>query len=303
MDCSLNFLSRLQWRLRNHFYEDSILKDLVDDPYFWSGQKIRAKICLTIGKSFGLEEDLLLDIAAFTDLLHNASLIHDDLIDDDSERRGCATPWKKYGKEKALLLGDLLISKSLEVSTNINAESNLKTAWASEISKCVTAAVRGAFFELDFTSQKPKDILSNYITMSRDKTGVMFALPARCVAITARKNKVCLDSITEIFTNLAIAYQIRDDQADYFGIKKGRKSLSDLKNNRPNLYYLLENLPTYEGSHQEFIEDFQKDRIEKAMDLASIHLPEMSNFFSNVILPFITLNSPIPSSKKLLGNS
>jgi len=302
MDCSLDFLSRLQWRLRNYFCEDPVLRDFVDDPYFWSGQKIRAKICLTVGKSFGMEEDLLLDIAAFTDLLHNASLIHDDLIDDDSERRGCKTPWKKYGKEKALLLGDLLISKSLEISTNINADSNLKIAWASEISNCVTAAVRGAYFELDFTSHKPKETLSSYIKMSRDKTGVMFALPARCVAIAAGKNKVCLDSITEIFTNIAIAYQIRDDQVDYFGIKKGRKNPSDLKNKRPNLYYLLENSSTYEGSHQEFIENLQQDRIEKAMDLAGIHLPEMSDFFSSVILPFITLNSPIPSSRKLFGN-
>ena len=201
------------------------------------------------------------------------------------------------------MLGDLLISKSLEVSTNINADSNLKIAWASEISNCVTAAVRGAFFELDFSSQKPKDILSNYITMSRDKTGVMFALAARCVAIAARKNKVSLDSITEIFTNLAIAYQIRDDQADYLGVKKGRKNLSDLKNKRPNIYYLLENSTLCEEFHQEFIEDFQRDLIANALDLAKIHIPAMSDFFSSVILPFITLNPPIPSSIKLLGNS
>jgi len=303
MDCSLNFLSRLQWRLRNYFCEDPVLKNFVDDPYFWSGQKIRAKISLSVGKSFGMEEDLLLDIAAFTDLLHNASLIHDDLIDDDAERRGFRTPWKKYGKQKALLLGDLLIAKSLEVSTKIKTNSSVKAAWASEISNCVTAAVRGAFNELDFVSKASNDITASYVQMSRDKTGVMFALPARCVAIAARKNQVCLDSITDIFTNMAIAYQIRDDQADYLGIKKGRKNLSDLKNNRPNLYYLLENSPSFEGSHQEFIEDFQKERIEKALDLAKLHIPEMSDFFSGVIIPFITLNSPIPSSKKLLGNS
>ena len=303
MECSLNFLSRLQWRLRNYFYEDPILKDFVEDPYFWSGQKIRAKICLAVGKSYGLDEDLLLDIAAFTDLLHNASLIHDDLIDDDAERRGYATPWKKYGKDKALLLGDLLIAKSLTVSAGVNADSDVKVAWASEISNCVTSAVRGAFKELDFVSQTSDDIISNYTQMSRDKTGVLFALPARCVAIAARKNQLCLDSITNIFTNMAIAYQIRDDQADYLGIKKGRKSLSDLKNNRPNLYYLLENSSTYDGSHQEFIEDFQKDCIEKALNLAKLHIPEMSDFFSAVVIPFITLDSPIQSFKKLLGNS
>ena len=227
----------------------------------------------------------------------------DDLIDDDAERRGYETPWKKYGKDKALLLGDLLIAKSLAVSANINADLNIKSSWALEISNCVTAAVRGAIKELDFDLKSSGDLISNYVEMSRDKTGVLFALPARCVAIAARKNQICLDSITEIFTNIAIAYQIRDDQADYFGMKKGRKNLSDLKNNRPNLYYLLENSPTYEGSHQEFIEDYQKDLIDKALDLAKLHTPEMNDFFSSVIIPFITLNSSNSSSKKFLGSS
>ena len=303
MDCSLNFLSRLQWRLRNHFFQDPVLKGLVDDSYFWSGQKIRAKICLSVGKSFGLEEDLLLDIAAFTEFLHNASLIHDDLIDNDEERRGCETPWKKYGRDKALLLGDLLIAKSFGVSADINIDPIVRGAWSSEISNCVIAAVRGAITELDFASTSSDDILCNYTEMSRNKTGVMFALPARCVAIAARKNQLCLDAITEIFTNLAIAYQIRDDQADYFGVKKGRKNLSDLKNKRPNIYYLLEDSSLCVGFHQEFIEDFQKDIIAKALDLAKIHIPEMSDFFSGIIIPFITLNKPVPSSVKLLGNS
>ena len=303
MDCSLNFLSRLQWRLRNYFFEDPVLKDVVDDSYFWSGQKIRAKICLSVGKSFGLEEDLLLDIAAFTELLHNASLIHDDLIDNDEERRGCETPWKKYGRNKALLMGDLLIAKSVALSTNINADPTVSVAWASEISNCVISAVRGAVNELDFASTSTEDILCKYTEMSRNKTGVMFALPARCVAIAAKKNQLCLDSITEIFTNFEIAYQIRDDQADYLGVKKGRKNLSDLKNKRPNIYYLLESSTLCEGFHQEFIEDFQKDLIAKALDLAKIHIPEMSDFFYGIIIPFITLNPPIPSSIKLLGSS
>jgi len=303
MDCSSNFLGRLQWRLRNFFCEDPILRDYVEDPYFWAGQKVRAKICLSAGKSFGLDEDLLLDIAAFTDLLHNASLIHDDLIDDDVERRGCETPWKKYGKNKALLLGDLLIAKSLAVSSSIITSPSIKAAWALEISNCVTCAVRGAFHELDFESKTFDDIITNYTDMSRDKTGVMFALPARCVAIASRENQDCLDAITDIFTNLAIAYQIRDDQADYLGIKNGRKNLSDLKNNRPNLYYLLENTMPDERSKEEFIENFQKDLIAKALDLGKLHVPEMNDFFSNVIIPFITLNPLVPSSNKLLGYS
>jgi hypothetical protein len=58
-----------------------------------------------------------------------------------------------------------------------------------------------------------------------------------------------------------------------------------------------------EGSKEEFIENFQKDLIERAINLAKIHIPEMSDFFSGVIIPFITLNSSVPSSNKLLGYS
>ena len=235
--------------------------------------------------------------------IHTYSLIHDDLIDDDIERRGCETPWKKYGKNKALLLGDLLIAKSLTVSSSIRTSPSIKADWALEISNCITCAVRGAFNELDFESNSFDDIIANYTDMSRDKTGVMFALPARCVAIASKENQICLSAITEIFTNLAIAYQIRDDQADYLGIKNGRKNLSDLKNNRPNLYHLLENAMSDEGSKEEFIENFQKDLIARALGLAKIHIPEMSDFFSGVIIPFITLNSLVPSSNKLLGYS
>ncbi|MEC8014121.1 MAG: polyprenyl synthetase family protein [Verrucomicrobiota bacterium] len=302
MDCSLNFLSRLEWRLRNYFIEDPILKDFVDDPYFWSGQHIRAKICQQVGEALGIEEDLLLDIAAFTELLHNASLIHDDLIDNDSERRGCETPWKKYGKSKAILLGDLLIARSMSIATLAKTNDTIRSSWASEISKCVASAVHGAFRELDFSSLNAENLLSNYTEMSHDKTGVMFALPARC-AVIASSDLDCIDPVTEIFTNLAIAYQIRDDQADFLCVKKGRTNPSDLKNNRPNIYHILENSHSIHGCHQEFIEDFQHDLISKSLILVNQHLPESKPFFEEVILPFINLDKPIQYRKKRLGNS
>ena len=86
-------------------------------------------------------------------------------------KEGDMQPRGKNMERKALLLGDLLIAKSLTVSAGMNADSDVKAAWASEISSCVTSAVRGAFKELDFVSQASDDIISNYTEMSRDKTG------------------------------------------------------------------------------------------------------------------------------------
>ena len=108
MDLKTSALGRLEGQLRACFFSDSTLADFSDDAYFWSGQNIRGKICLDLGKAYGLSEDTLLDIAASTQLLHDASLIHDDLIDEDTERRGCLAIWKKYGKAKALLILSLI---------------------------------------------------------------------------------------------------------------------------------------------------------------------------------------------------
>ena len=118
MDLTTSALSRLEWRLKASFCSDPVLADFAEDAYFWSGQNIRGKICLNLGDAYGISEDILLDIAVTTQLLHDASLIHDDLIDEDTERRGYLTIWKKYGKAKAVLIGDLLISKAYQLVSN-----------------------------------------------------------------------------------------------------------------------------------------------------------------------------------------
>ena len=93
------------------------------------------------------------------------------------------TPWKKYGKSKGVLLGDLLIARSVSIAACKPTTQfgllgvNLKSNKAS--------AVHGAFRELDFSSLNAENLLSNYTEMSHDKTGVMFALPARCAVIAS----------------------------------------------------------------------------------------------------------------------
>ncbi|MEC7487011.1 MAG: polyprenyl synthetase family protein, partial [Verrucomicrobiota bacterium] len=230
-------LSRLEWRLRASFCNDPILAKLSDDDYFWSGQNIRGKICLDLGYAYNIPEDILLDIAASTQLLHDASLIHDDLIDEDSERRGVLTIWKKYGKAKALLLGDLLIAKAYEIVGISKADPTLKVSWINEISCAIRSAVSGASLELDFNNSAEALILKNYYSMASLKTGALFALPARCIALFAQQ-KIHTAYLHKILLNMAVAYQIKDDQSDFSCIKTGRKLSSDLKNGRPNLYNL-----------------------------------------------------------------
>jgi geranylgeranyl pyrophosphate synthase len=300
MDLMTSALSRLEWRLRACFCSDPTLADFSDDAYFWSGQNIRGKICLDLGAAYSLHVDTLLDIAASTQLLHDASLIHDDLIDEDVERRGCPTIWKKYGKAKALLIGDLLIAKAYEIVSDSKVPAATKVAWIREISAAVSSAVFGAVAELEFDAQTHNKelILENYYRMASRKTGALFALPARCIALTANQLGD-MERLSRIFLNLAVAYQIKDDQSDFLGTKSGRAHSSDLKNGRPNLYHILVNNSISTDECFAYINDYQQSLVADSVQLADSLPDQVGVILKELLIPFIELK-PLPSSNGLL---
>ena len=298
MDLMTSALSRLERQLRACFYRDSTLAGFSDDAYFWSGQNIRGRICLNLGEAYTLPEDTLIDIAASTQLLHDASLIHDDLIDEDAERRGCPAIWKKYGKAKALLVGDLLISKAYETVSDSKVSAADKVVWASEISAAVNSAVSGAVAELEFDANNKRLILKNYYSMASRKTGALFALPARCIALFA--NQIGhVDRLNTIFLNLAVAYQIKDDQSDFLGTKSGREHSSDLENGRPNLYHILANNGMSTDKCFGYINDYQQSLVADSVQLADSLPKQVCVILKELLIPFIELK-PLPSSNGLL---
>jgi geranylgeranyl pyrophosphate synthase len=266
---------------------------------FGPGQNIRGKICLDLGTAYKLPEDSLLDIAASTQLLHDASLIHDDLIDEDAERRGCPAIWKKYGKAKALLIGDLLISKAYEIVTDSKVSDATKVLWTSEITAAVSSAVSGAVAELEFDADNKRLILENYYRMASRKTGALFALPARCIALTANQPGD-VDRLNTIFLNLAVAYQIKDDQSDFLGTKSGREYSSDLKNGRPNLYHILTNNSMSTDKCFDYINDYQQSLVADSVQLADSLPEQVCVILKELLIPFIELK-PLPSSNRTIA--
>ena len=295
MDRIDSVLSRLDWRLRTLFSNDSILSEFLHEDYFWAGQRIRAKICLEVGQGFDIEENLLLDIAVFTELLHNASLIHDDLIDGDSQRRGHSAVWSKYGKPKALLVGDLLIAKAFEVASLSNLDSSRKVQWVTELSKTVATAVRGAAQELNFTVEDQSLVLDQYHRVAADKTGVLFSLPVRCISIASNLEDTAAHSLSQIFSNLAVAYQIKDDQADFMGSKVGRENSSDILNGRPNIYHLLASSEQPLEEIFTLASDYQKDLIASSLQAAKALPKSVEITLDNLLLPFVRLKPFSPT--------
>ena len=296
MDLTNNALGRLNRRLKDCFFSDETLRSFVDEGYFWSGQGFRGQLSMRAGTCFNLPEEHLLEIALFTELLHNASLVHDDIVDSDHERRGQQTVWHKYGLSKALLVGDLLIAKAFEIASSSAIDSTIKSKWTLSLSNAVSVAVRGALCELDFKVAETDDLFSRYLGMAYDKTGVMFTLPISCVGQAARLEDSEIKNLTEIFAKLAVAYQIRDDEADYLGNKTGRATMSDILNDRPNLYYLLSKSEAHVPDLFKHASNFHEKLINEAEVGLEAFPDSLTLMTRELVLPFVQLTkSPDPS--------
>ncbi len=297
MDSDNLCLSRLNGRLRSCFSSDPLLRVFLEDGYFWSGQGIRGQVCIRIASCLGLDDELALDVATFTELLHNASLVHDDLIDEDVERRGHQSVWKKYGHSQALILGDLLIAQAFKVATSSKAPDSVKTAWTACLAETMTATIRGVNAELSHDFKHSSDILTDYLKMAGDKTGSMFALPIHCLCSALTMKATETEQLCHAFSNLAVAYQIKDDEADYLGTKIGRSTSSDALNGRPNIYHLLGcektnivKVATNPRSGQNLI-------LEAKKSLEGFHF-SLNQVLDELVIPFVQLSgslSPVQS--------
>ena len=296
MKTDLYALSRVQARLKAVFRDDPTLEPFSNHEYFWSGGQMRSKLCVNLGRLFGLSNDIIADIALFTELLHNASLIHDDIIDEDGQRRGVPSIWKEAGIPKALLIGDLLIAKSFEVASNAKVKNEVKLSWVKNISLATNAAVNGAIRELDYDTGDSN--FYRYLKMAELKTGSLFSLPVNCICDTAQFNPLKKQKISGAFSKFAIAYQIKDDEADFFGNKKGRNKSSDLLNGRPNIFYLTQD-PTDETSNNySEIYDVHAGLVFTARSELLEENPGISSFLDNIILPFVAMSKDLRTNSK-----
>ena len=224
-----------------------------------AGKRLRAKLILKIA---GESEDAV-KLAAVVELIHAASLLHDDVIDDAQTRRGIDSINAIFGNKTAIMLGDILYSKGF---------SEL-TAFPQEISKTVADSVTmlsvGELMDVELS----KSLNVNqelYFDMIYKKTAVLIEAAAKSAAILAGKNP---DSFALYGKNLGLAFQIIDDVLDITMDAKtlGKPALHDFEEGKTTLpyIYLLEKL---EGSEKERLESLYKKSLneEESMWVQSI---------------------------------
>lgn len=188
------------------------------------GKMMRPTLLLLLAKGLGCLNDKSYHSAVSLELLHTASLIHDDIVDESSERRGLASINKAFGNKVAVLSGDYILSNAL-----LHAARTASSEIVESISNLGKALSEGELLQL-YNSQSINFSEETYIEIISKKTASLFVTCCECAAISANATKDIIEKCRDFGTNLGIAFQIKDDIFDYSESKKiGKPTGNDMK--------------------------------------------------------------------------
>jgi octaprenyl-diphosphate synthase len=194
------------------------------------GKMLRPALVLLAGRCFGPLTDEHFRVAAILEMIHHATLLHDDVIDDGCKRRGLATVNYLWGNESAVLLGDFILSQVFRMA------ADLDPAMAKVISQ---TAVRVCEGELRQVVQRRNWGLSEaqYIDIITDKSAAFFSGCCRLGALLAPAQPQQVEDLARFGLLAGIAFQITDDLLDIAGDedKTGKTAQSDLAQHKLTL--------------------------------------------------------------------
>jgi octaprenyl-diphosphate synthase len=210
------------------------------------GKKIRPVLVLLSAKMCGDLNDRSYIAANLVELLHTATLIHDDVVDDAKSRRGLASINAVWKNKVAVLIGDFLLSKGLLVSLDNGEYEFLQTT-----SEAVRRMSEGELLQI----QKARNFDATeetYFKIISDKTASLIKTCCKLGALSSTKDKKKIESLAVYGENLGIAFQLQDDLLDYTGRKKllGKSTGNDIKEKKFTLplIHSLEKAPHKKAS-------------------------------------------------------
>jgi len=221
-------------------------------------------------------------VSMVTEMIHTASLIHDDVIDMADMRRGKPSVNVIWGPKKSTLAGDFVLSRASQLLAKLRNEEVIKL-----ISQSINDLVKGEFMQMG-SKEKDLDRFSHYIEKTFNKTASLIAYTCKAVAILSNKGQVPMDQAAfEYGSSLGIAFQLVDDLLDFISSESelGKPAAADLKlglatapvlfasEKYPELKEMIERRFTEPGDVEKAYRTvLESDGIEQTRNLARKHI-------------------------------
>ena len=293
---------RIKYKLAS---EINLIHKMTNYHFKSGGKKIRPLLTLGSAKLCGYSEgDRDTNLAACVELIHNATLLHDDVIDNSDLRRGLKTSNTIWGNQSSVLVGDYLLSRCFEMMVEDGSHEVLKL-----LSSTSSKIAQGEISQLEYKGEI--DMLEEtYFNIINLKTAALFATATRVGACITNKKRKEKDALESYGRNIGLAFQIADDALDYYSTKTifGKKIGKDFFEGKvtlpaifvyqkvnPNEKIFLEKIFKKKNRTQEEFNEIQ--RLMKKYDSITACFKRAEHF---VNISYNALNIFNPSKEKLI---
>jgi octaprenyl-diphosphate synthase len=227
---------RIRWSLQTCSPACEVLP-LYDHLAARNGKMIRPGLVLLMGQCLGSITDEHVQVAALVEMIHEATLLHDDVIDEGNTRRGAPTANSLWGNESAVLLGDFVLSRVFQMAARL--EPRIAEVLASTAQRVCEGELRQIMQRRNWQLTE-----AEYIDIITDKSASFFSGSCRLGAMLAKAPQDRIEAACAYGLAAGVAFQIADDVLDVAGdeTRMGKGSQSDFDNSKPTLavIHLLE---------------------------------------------------------------
>ena len=200
------------------------------------GKRLRPVMALITCEMIGGEARNAIPFAASLEAIHNFTLVHDDVMDDDDLRHGVAACHTIYGLSTAILAGDTLFAYAFEMITDCNVSDDIKADLVQNIAYTVRKIAEGQQMDINFEDEETVDA-KEYLEMIRLKTSILFGAAAYGGAKIGGTSEEEAREVEMMATNVGLGFQIWDDYLDATATEEilGKPSGSDIRQGKRTL--------------------------------------------------------------------
>lgn len=238
------------------------LYDPIDYGMRQGGKRIRPLLCLIANQLCGGQIEKAVPAGVAVEMLHNFTLLHDDIMDASPLRRGVPTVYKKYSTNKAILSGDTMFACAYKYL--LQCEKDKVADLVAILTQGSIEVCEGQAYDMDFETRNDVT-LGEYTEMIRLKTGVLLSTALKLGAVTAGADPKTLSLLDTFGHNIGIAFQIQDDILDCWSDLEvfGKQCGTDIADKKKTFLYLKAVEMAKEPLRSELIEIYCSDTLLK----------------------------------------
>jgi len=277
-----NFFKSNEYNELHHFFENNLIdsiskletKEFAEAAHYFisdGGKRVRPILAMLFCGVFNQNPKDSLYSGIAIELMHNFTLVHDDVMDESNMRRGKQTVHKKWNVGFAILLGDIIQAYAYNLLPKSEAHYSVFSEFLQEV--CI-----GQAYDLMFT-QKSNIVEADYIKMISLKTGSLLRCSAKLGAIDGGANADKIDIVDSFALNLGISFQIKDDYLDIFANveKLGKKIGGDILEKKKTILVIKAKELATDPSDIEIL-----NKLDTNLPISDSEIPKFRELFSKL---------------------